>query len=73
MAQWQQVRRLLSGLDPRDARDGKYTDLPQSAPPALVAVVKKAMAPLPADRYVNARQLAGDVESWLKGRLAPGE
>ncbi|MDJ0973095.1 MAG: bifunctional serine/threonine-protein kinase/formylglycine-generating enzyme family protein [Planctomycetota bacterium] len=51
----------------RDARDGKYGDLPSSAPAPLVALVKKAMAKTKNDRYVNARQLSSELSTWLKG------
>ena len=34
-------------------------------PPALEAVVLKAMAVHPQDRYASARELARDVEQWL--------
>jgi len=51
----------------RDARDGTYVALPQSVPPALAAVVRKAMAPKTTDRYVNPRSMASDLEAWLSG------
>jgi formylglycine-generating enzyme required for sulfatase activity len=51
----------------RDAREGVYTPLPASTPSALVAIVAKATAPRTADRYVNARSLAADLEAWLAG------
>src|SRR5262249_46852329 len=34
-------------------------------PPALSAICRKAMAPLPADRYASALDLATEVEHWL--------
>ena len=52
----------------RDARDGKYSDLPATTPSPLKAVVKKAMSVSPTDRYVNARQLATELQSWLSGK-----
>ncbi len=51
----------------QDAREGVYTSLPSDAPTALAAIVRKAMAPKTAERYVNARSLAADLEAWLKG------
>lgn len=50
-----------------DAREGRYQELPASTPPALAAIVKKAMALAPSDRYVNARQFSSEVQSFLKG------
>ncbi len=52
----------------QDARQGRYQPLPATAPPALAAVVRKAMAPTPAERYVNARQLLTEVQAFLRGR-----
>ncbi len=51
----------------RDARDGVYTELPQTTPAPLRAVVRKAMAVGTSDRYVNARQLATELQAWLGG------
>ena len=51
----------------RDARDGKYNALPTDTPPALTAVIDKAMAIKPQDRYVNVRQVVRDLQSWLGG------
>jgi serine/threonine protein kinase/formylglycine-generating enzyme required for sulfatase activity len=51
----------------RDARDGKYSALPRTAPPALAALVKKAMSPDPSERYVNGRQIAVELNAWVKG------
>jgi hypothetical protein len=51
----------------KDARDGKYATLPSSTPVALAEISKKAMAPEPADRYVNARQIAVELNAWVKG------
>lgn len=51
----------------RDARDARYPPLPSSTPAPLAAVITKAMAASPADRYVNARQLVADLSSWLEG------
>jgi serine/threonine protein kinase/formylglycine-generating enzyme required for sulfatase activity len=50
-----------------DAREGHYTPLPGDAPPAVAAVVAKAMAPKTADRYVSARSLGADLSAWLEG------
>ncbi len=51
----------------RDAREGIYVTIPASAPPALAAIARKAMAPKTAERYVNVRSLAADVSAWLSG------
>jgi WD40 repeat protein/tRNA A-37 threonylcarbamoyl transferase component Bud32 len=39
----------------------------KSAPPALDAVCRKAMASKPEDRYRSALALAADIEAWLAG------
>ena len=52
----------------KDARDGTYTPMGSDVPPGLAAIVRKATAPKTAERYVNARSLASDVEAWLAGR-----
>lgn len=51
----------------RDAREGRYPPLPSSTPSALAAVVRKAMSVEPGDRYVNVRQVAGELTSWVEG------
>ncbi len=51
----------------KDAKNGVYGDLPVSTPAPLRAVVLKAMASAVGDRYVNARQLAKELSSWLSG------
>ncbi len=51
----------------RDAREGRYQALPSSTPSALAAVVRKAMAVEAGDRYVNVRQVAGELTSWVEG------
>lgn len=43
-------------------------DRAAEAPPELVAVLERAMAPLPADRYPSAKLLAEDLASYLDGR-----
>jgi serine/threonine-protein kinase len=52
----------------RDARDARYAELPASTPAPLRAVVRKALAASTSDRYVNARQLASELQAWLDGR-----
>lgn len=39
------------------------------APPDLVAIVRKAMAPSPAERYPTARELAADLRRFQTGQL----
>ena len=39
------------------------------APPDLVAIVRKAMAPSPEDRYPSARELAADLRRFQTGQL----
>ena len=43
-------------------------DRAEDVPPELVAVLERAMAPLPADRYPSAKLLAEDLASYLDGR-----
>jgi tetratricopeptide (TPR) repeat protein len=38
-------------------------------PPELAAIVQRAMAPTPADRYASARELAEDLKRWQAGRM----
>jgi hypothetical protein len=42
-----------------------------AAPRELVAIVAKAMAPVPDRRYVHAGELASDVRAFLAGKLVP--
>ena len=51
----------------KDARDGKYQDLPSTTPAGLKAVITKAMSPSTSDRYVNARQLGTELQAWVEG------
>ena len=50
-----------------DARAGNYLPIPESAPSPLVAIIDKAMAPTPSDRYEHAGELLDDLETWLSG------
>lgn len=38
-------------------------------PPELGAIVDKAMAPIPGDRYPGMAELADDLSAWLEGRI----
>ncbi len=49
-------------IDPVERRE-------PNAPPDLVAVVRKSMAPSPADRYPSARELAEDLRRFQTGQL----
>ncbi len=49
-------------IDPAERRE-------PNAPPDLVAVVRKSMAPSPADRYPSARELAQDLRRFQTGQL----
>jgi len=51
----------------KDARDGKYSELPAATPAGLKAVVAKAMSVSTSDRYVNARQFGTELQAWLDG------
>lgn len=53
------------------AREGRVVPLLTVAPetpPALAAIVNRALAPEPADRYPDAAALAEDVAAWVDGR-----
>ncbi|MDA1196262.1 MAG: serine/threonine-protein kinase [Planctomycetota bacterium] len=51
----------------RDAVDGLYVPLPESASLGLRAVIQKAMATSPGDRYSDAHALCADLRTWLRG------
>lgn len=51
----------------RDARDGIYLPLPEGMSAGLRAIIDKAMATDPADRYDHAGTLVDDLRTWLKG------
>ncbi|MCB9677625.1 MAG: protein kinase [Alphaproteobacteria bacterium] len=69
----------LAGHRPYDGEDDTLTAVlagpPRSleslagVPPDLVAVVRKAMARIPADRYADARSLAAELERFQAGRF----
>ncbi len=54
--------RLCAGTPPLDD-----APLPASTPPELAAIVARAMAPQPMDRYPDARAFAADLAAWLDG------
>jgi non-specific serine/threonine protein kinase/serine/threonine-protein kinase len=53
---------MSGGIEPVDR-------LEPDAPPDLVAIVNKAMAPSPEDRYPTARELAADMKRFETGQL----
>jgi hypothetical protein len=55
---------VLTGAPPVAA-----TPSPQSIPADLSAIVAKALAPLPADRYRDAKALADDLRRYQRGQL----
>ncbi|MGE0403373.1 MAG: WD40 repeat domain-containing serine/threonine protein kinase, partial [Kofleriaceae bacterium] len=57
---------VLAGAPP--SRDALAMRAP-SAPPALIAIVEKAMAEHPEDRYPTARELADDLRRFATGQL----
>lgn len=59
--------RTLADLH-RDILDGRYQPRPPLLDAALDAIIAKAMAPEPGQRYRNARALRDDLEAWLGGR-----
>jgi serine/threonine protein kinase/tetratricopeptide (TPR) repeat protein len=73
---------LLAGVPPYNARTateviaaaaaGKVvpvTERERGAPPDLVAIVQRAMSPLPIDRYGDAGELASELRRFLTGQL----
>lgn len=50
-----------------DARAGRYAQLPDHVPAAARAIIAKAMAKDPEDRYANAAELAIDLRAWIDG------
>lgn len=52
----------------RDAQDANYVPLQHGVPPALAAIVQRAMRKEPAERYASAAEFAADVQAWLEGR-----
>jgi len=58
---------LLAG-GPAPAERPQLTDLVPPVPAELVAVVDRALAPAPGDRYPDASALADDVSAWVEGR-----
>ncbi|MEE8106595.1 MAG: bifunctional serine/threonine-protein kinase/formylglycine-generating enzyme family protein [Planctomycetota bacterium] len=63
-----EVRTLRDVL--RDAQEGAYVPLPEDTDPILKAIVLKAMAVEPENRYSTAGDFANDVQSYLEGRPA---
>lgn len=69
---------ILSGQPPRGkgnsaeilkrAKESSTDLLPANIPVELKAIVARAMAPQPKDRYPDAALLAADMEAWLEGR-----
>ena len=51
----------------RDARDGIYLPMPEGVSAGLRAVIDKAMAAEPSDRYATAHALVADLRTWLGG------
>ncbi|MHC4938831.1 MAG: SUMF1/EgtB/PvdO family nonheme iron enzyme [Planctomycetota bacterium] len=52
----------------RDALEGNYQPLPRGTDPGLAAIVARAMAVDPKDRYENAEEFGADVANYLSGR-----
>ncbi|MDF1701952.1 MAG: bifunctional serine/threonine-protein kinase/formylglycine-generating enzyme family protein [Planctomycetota bacterium] len=51
----------------RDANDGIYLPLPDGVSASLRAIIDKAMATDPEDRYTDAAKLVADLRTWLQG------
>lgn len=86
--------RMLSGRSPYDAGDDASTlallmagappaPLPDTVPPLVAAIVERALAPDPGDRYASAQEMAkaieraiaeernvGDVATWVNANLS---
>jgi len=52
----------------RDAQSGTYVPLPAGTDPSLAAIVARAMAVDPNQRYKDAEQFGLDVKRWLDGQ-----
>ncbi|MFI5403388.1 MAG: serine/threonine-protein kinase, partial [Planctomycetota bacterium] len=52
----------------RDALQGNYVPLPDGIDGPLAAIIERAMALEPRDRYRAADEFAADVQNWLEGR-----
>jgi serine/threonine protein kinase len=52
----------------RDALQGNYVPLPDGIDGPLAAIIERAMALEPRDRYGAADEFAADVQNWLEGR-----
>ena len=61
------LQTILTGRCPQDGAAQPPEPADRSIPRPLWAICRKAMAPEPADRYADARDLAADVERWLAG------
>lgn len=66
---------LLTGSPPRTAQSlseaatpAPPVRFPAEAPPELAAIVRRAMAPQPSDRYPDASAFAADLLAWFEGR-----
>ncbi len=61
------VGRTLDDILSRPPRP--LNQVARRAPPELTAIVDKAMAPAPRDRYAGMLELADDLSAWLEGRV----
>ena len=52
----------------RDALEGNYQPLPRGTDPGLAAIVRRAMAVDPEDRYKDAEAFIADISAFLSGR-----
>jgi tetratricopeptide (TPR) repeat protein len=65
-----QPGRAPGGVSPPPRRERRAVERREpEAPPDLVAVVRKSMAPSPAERYPSARELAADLRRFQTGQL----
>ena len=63
---WQSIHQAcLDGTEPQ------LEEVCPNTPPALLAIVKKALARDPSDRYAKARELQRDLEKYLGGKPGP--
>jgi serine/threonine protein kinase len=61
------LQAILTGQTPRDGEASAPFPADRSIPRPLWAICRKAMAPEPAGRYADARDLAADLDRWLAG------
>ena len=63
------LHHLLGGRTPERVLSGDLERLPREVPDELVSIVRRATSPVPAGRFANAGELAGELRRYQKGLL----